>query len=87
MILYGHLYFTGIVKVRKTVDGEEIDIPLVKRGQIITADLPTRLEAGGHSSARAWYLYKNVKDFVKDPWKSVLCPRPNDREPTAFTEE
>ncbi|XP_033739923.1 uncharacterized protein LOC117327181 isoform X1 [Pecten maximus] len=84
---YHHFHFasttSGMVTVKKGVDGETTPVRLVKRGKIIPQGLPVRLEAKGFSAERAWYLYKNIRPFVKDPSKDLLCPLPTVPQPTS----
>ncbi|XP_033749144.1 uncharacterized protein LOC117333839 [Pecten maximus] len=69
--------FPGIVKVKKSVDDEEKDIRLVKRGKHIPECLPAPVEPQGLSPTRAWYLYRQIRPFVRGPHKDDLCPVPS----------
>jgi len=47
----------------------------------VSADLlketpPAAIKPPGLDPARQWYLYNNIRQFVPDDSKDVLCPRP-----------
>jgi len=88
--MYSIVILLGKVKVKIAADGEAKEIRLLKRGKTIPETLPCQLEPAGLSPARSWYLFRNLRPFVKDPQKDLLCPLPSVPEPrntAAATEE
>lgn len=84
---YQHFRFTslhpGSVFVRENVHSVEKEICLLKkRKHVEVGMLPPRLEYGGLSAKRAWYLYDNLRQFVHIPHKDTTCPRPSVPKPS-----
>ena len=69
-------------------DSQEDSFSLFRRG-ISASSLspvpPAAIKPPGLDTARQWYLYNNIRQFVPDRNKDVLCPQP--REDTLQTSE
>jgi hypothetical protein len=37
---------------------------------------PSAIVPPGLDRARREYLFKNIRPYVEDPWKDVMCPEP-----------
>ncbi|KAJ8303751.1 LOW QUALITY PROTEIN: hypothetical protein KUTeg_018674 [Tegillarca granosa] len=70
-----------MVKVKTSAQSVEKSIYILKRGKTISCVLPNSQEVGGLSSNRAWYLYRNIRPYVKDPKKDLLFPLPSIPQP------
>ncbi|KAJ8312690.1 hypothetical protein KUTeg_010063 [Tegillarca granosa] len=89
---YHHFHFSqtfpGMVKVKTSAQSEEKSIYILKRGKTISCVLPNSQEVGSLSSNRAWYSYHNIRPYVKDQKKNLLCPMPSIPLPkSSVTEE
>ena len=66
--------------VREAVDAPEKEVRLLKAGVSVTdvkaAPLPEEVHDAGLSTKRKEYLYKEVREFVAEGRKDVLCPCP-----------
>ena len=73
---------TGQVKCRPTTDDDWLAIDLLKTGkeQLLADGLPSVIPAGGLSQKRCAYLYSDIRPFVPDAYKEVLCPPPPPQE-------
>ena len=68
----------GVVQVRESVDSSFNTVELLKSKKEVLAatTLPPALVPPGLSDDRAKYLYDQIRDHVRDPYKDVLCPKP-----------
>ena len=78
----------GTVFVKLYADSSEESFCLFRRG--VSADFlkempPAAIKPPGLDPARQWYLYNNIRQFVPDDSKDVLCPRPLEVELQAQT--
>ena len=71
----------GVVFVREAVDAPEKEVRLLKAGvsvaDVEAAPLPEELHDAGLSTKRKEYLYKEVREFVAEGRKDILCPCPD----------
>lgn len=53
----------------------------------IVENMPALIQPSGLTRERKAYLYEEIRDFVADPWKDIVCPLPPDPAPvvTAVT--
>src|SRR6218665_476549 len=47
----------------------------------------TTLVSAGLGKERRWYLYKNIRQYVLEPWQDVMCPLPKEQGPNSADEE
>src|SRR6218665_4065316 len=45
------------------------------------------LVSAGLDKERQWYLYKNIRQYVLEPWHDVMCPLPKEQGPNSADEE
>lgn len=76
----------GVVQLKKTTDGDETEIQLLKRkvpfGKNRTFRLPPKILPKGLSLERQWYLYEQIRIHIpheKD--KDATCPKPTKLKP------
>ncbi len=62
----------GVVVVKKSRDGEETTINILRRKEFVFAaeDMPRIIPAGGLSVERQRYLYKVVRPFVRPSYQT-----------------
>ena len=82
---YRHFKITkskpGIVTLKKNIDGDEIevsllkgDVPFGKEGSFM---LPIETNPKGLSLDRQWYLYEQIRTHIPDETdKNATCPKP-----------
>ncbi|XP_062580307.1 uncharacterized protein LOC134242238 [Saccostrea cucullata] len=66
----------GYVLCKKSSDGEEIPVRLLKSDVRHFAHdaRPPEISPGGLTRERQAYLYSRIRPFVTNPWKDVTCP-------------
>ena len=78
---YQHFRFEadqpGKVFVRETPVSPEKTFVLAQTDNVLPATAPVPVPAPGMSAQRQWYLYDNIRQFVSDEQKDILCPRPS----------
>ena len=78
----------GVVFVREAVDAPEKEVRLLNAGvsvaDVEAAPLPEELHDAGLSTKRKEYLHKEVREFVAEGRKDILCPCPD--KPSEQTE-
>jgi len=78
----------GFVVVKKSVDGEELSVNLLKNHEFRfkqnkLSGLPAKINPKGLSVSRAWYLYDNIREHIPlEQDKDATCPLPKTRRPT-----
>ena len=60
---------------------EQFDL-MVDSDDLLPPAAPVAIKPPGLGYERQQYLYKNIRRFVKDCYKDVLCPSPPEREDT-----
>src|SRR6218665_702479 len=40
---------------------------------------PPPIVSAGLDKERQWYLYKNIRQYVLEPWQDVMCPLPKEQ--------
>src|SRR6218665_4008418 len=48
---------------------------------------PPPIVSAGLDKERQWYLYKNIRQYVSEPWQDVMCPLPKEQRPNSADEE
>ncbi|HIE01945.1 MAG TPA: hypothetical protein EYP59_16950 [Thiotrichaceae bacterium] len=76
----------GIVLLKKTIDGDETEVQLLKRkvpfGKNRAFRLPSKIFPKGLSLERQWYLYEQIRMHIPDERdKDATCPKPNKPKP------
>ena len=78
---YQHFRFdadhAGKVFVRETPQSPEKEFILTQTDNVLPATAPVPVPAPGMSAQGQWYLYDNIRQFVSDEQKDILCPRPS----------
>ena len=71
----------GVVFAKTTCDSPEERFELlVDRGTMLPSATPVAIKPPGLTYDRRRYLHANIRPFVKDLYKDVLCPCPPERE-------
>ena len=69
----------GTVHYKQTADSNEQQFVMFRAdtdpGQLSAAPAQA-ISPPGLNGSRQTYLYQHIRDFVADPWKDVMCPRP-----------
>ena len=66
----------------ETVDGPKTSVRLLKSG-VSAADvtgMPEEIPCAGLSKERTEYLYSNIRQYVRDPYKDSVAPAVDDAE-------
>jgi hypothetical protein len=76
----------GVVILKKTVDGDETEISLIKRdvpfGENRSFRLPSKIIPKGLSLKRQWYLYEKIRIHIPNERdKDMICPKPKRPKP------
>ena len=67
----------GIVNIQTKVDGEKIEVSILKKNISPSIEFPSLLLAKELSAERQWYLYEQIREHVTDPdKKDKYCPKP-----------
>ncbi|KAK3088694.1 hypothetical protein FSP39_022485 [Pinctada imbricata] len=81
---YRHFTFDvqspGSVQVKETCDGVPKSVKLLKSEATALTDppMPTILPPAGITKERETYLYNMIRPYVRDPFKDVTCPNPEE---------
>ncbi|HAI68453.1 MAG TPA: hypothetical protein DCM38_03335 [Gammaproteobacteria bacterium] len=87
---YRHFKITknkpGIVFLKKTIDGNETEVQLLKKevpfGKDKAFGLPSQIFPKGLSLERQWYLYEQIRMHIPNERdKDATCPKPNQPKP------
>jgi len=76
---------TGVVVVKKSVDGEKLSVNLLKNPEFRFTHnkLPDKINPKGLSVSRAWYLYDKIREHIPlEQDKDATCPLPKVRKTT-----
>jgi hypothetical protein len=69
--------FPGFVFAKITTESEEIKFNLMKGGEShLPKQGPQQIIPPGLPLQRQWYLYNQIREYVKDGLQDVVCPRP-----------
>ena len=67
----------GIVNIQTKIDGEKIEVSILKKNTSSSIEFPSLLLAKKLSAERQWYLYEQIREHVTDPnKKDKYCPKP-----------
>jgi len=67
----------GIVDIQTKVDGEKIEVSILKKDISSSIEFPSLLLAKELSAERQWYLYEQIREHVPNPIKKdKYCPKP-----------
>nr|XP_022302539.1 uncharacterized protein LOC111110356 [Crassostrea virginica] len=82
---FHHFMFTaeepGIVYAKQTLDAPEKQIQLFKEGVDVNkmrSEFPEVIMPGGLSKDRVRYLFREIRPYVKAPYKDATCPAPEE---------
>ena len=67
----------GMVFYKTRIEEEEQKFLLFKKTAALPREKPPSLPSPGLDFQRRDYLYKNIRQFVPDEFKDVMCPCPN----------
>src|SRR4051812_8043370 len=86
LLQYHHFIFEkenpGIIKVKKTIDGEIKLINILKNNIINNNIILEKKYPKGLTPERQWYLYEEVREHIQDPEKrDIYCSLPNVPKP------
>ena len=78
----------GVVLLKKTIDGVETEMQLLKRdvpfGKNRVFRMPTKVYPKGLSLERQWYLYEQIRKHIpQEKDKDATCPKPTKAKPKA----
>ena len=69
-----------------TTDSEEVEFNLLKcPAENLPKDGPPPITPPGLPLQRQWYLFNQIREYVKDSLHDVVCPRPVEPAPIART--
>lgn len=77
----------GTVFVKNDAEAEEVSFRvLLPNTTFPDGEAPT-IDPPGLPLPRQQYLYKSIREFVDDPYKDIVCPRPNVMPPDNSDDE
>ncbi|XP_041372854.1 uncharacterized protein LOC121386122 [Gigantopelta aegis] len=76
-----------MVFAKKDTEGEEVPFPVLMADTTFPDGEATRIKPPGLLLQRQQYLYKSIREFVDDPFKDIVCPRPDEMLPANSDEE
>ncbi|KAI0213588.1 hypothetical protein LSAT2_001353, partial [Lamellibrachia satsuma] len=86
---YQHFRFDGAqpgkVFLRETLESPGTTFVMSTNSALPTT-APAAVRAPGLSAQRQWYLYNNIRQFVSDEQKDILCPLPSVARVTSLAE-
>jgi len=80
----------GTVFFKQAVNGEQQQFVMFRTNtedRQLSATVPEPISPPGLDGPRQSYLYKQIRDFVSDPWKDVMCPPPGTVFPITSDEQ
>jgi len=68
---------TGRIVCREFVDSPPVVYSLVRKSAQLTSHYPAVIQPPGLSSERQAYLYREIREFVGEEHRDLVCPRPS----------
>ena len=86
---FHHFIFTNSpsVTLKEHVSGEETTQTLFREPPHFPAELPDIIKPAGLSIERQHYLFNEIREYVNDPWKDIVCPQPQEPLEVAAVQE
>ena len=69
----------GLCYFKATPDGEEQCVRMLKKMETLPPGAPPPLAPPGLSLQRQEYLHRQIRPYVAEAWKDVVCPEPRKR--------
>src|SRR6218665_936973 len=77
----------GVVFAKSAPDSNEEAFQLFTGDGNLPQEPPPPIVSAGLDKERQWYLYKNIRQYVLEPWQDVMCPLPKEQGPNSADEE
>src|SRR6218665_574269 len=77
----------GVVFAKSAPDSNEEAFQLFTGDGNLPQEPPPPIVSAGLDKERQWYLYKNIRQYVLEPWQDVMCPLPKEKGPNSADEE
>src|SRR6218665_926550 len=77
----------GVVFAKSAPDSNVEAFQLFTGNGNLPQEPPPPIVSAGLDKERQWYLYKNIRKYVLEPWQDVMCPLPKEQGPNSADEE
>src|SRR6218665_2463043 len=77
----------GVVFAKSAPDSNVEAFQLFTGNGNLPQEPPPPIVSAGLDKERQWYLYKNIRRYVLEPWQDVMCPLPKEQGPNSADEE
>src|SRR6218665_2942855 len=77
----------GVVFAKSASDSNVEAFQLFPGNGNLPQEPPPPIVSAGLDKERQWYLYKNFRQYVLEPWQDVMCPLPKEQGPNSADEE
>src|SRR6218665_2044262 len=77
----------GDVFAKSAPDSNDEAFQLFTRNVNLPQEPPPPIVSAGLDKEPQWYLYKNIRQYVLEPWQDVMCPLPKEQGPNSADEE
>src|SRR6218665_703409 len=77
----------GVVFAKSAPDSNVEAFQLFTGNGNLPQEPPPPIVSAGLDKERQWYLYKNIRQYVLEPWQDVMCPIPKEQGPNSADEE
>src|SRR6218665_2693154 len=77
----------GVVFAKSAPDSNVEAFQLFTGNGNLPQEPPPPIVSAGLDKERQWYLYKNIRQYVLEPWQDMMCPLPKEQGPNSADEE
>src|SRR6218665_3671371 len=77
----------GVVFAKSAPDSNVEAFQLFTGNGNLPQEPPPPIVSAGLDKVRQWYLYKNIRQYVLEPWQDLMCPLPKEQGPNSADEE
>src|SRR6218665_1602424 len=77
----------GVVFAKSAPDSNVEAFQLFTGNGNLPQEPPPPIVSAGLDKERQWHLYKNIRQYVFEPWQDVMCPLPKEQGPNSADEE
>src|SRR6218665_2937221 len=77
----------GVVFAKSAPDSNVEAFQLFTGNGNLPQEPPSPIVSAGLDKERQWYLYKNIRQSVLEPWRDVMCSLPKEQGPNSADEE